>query len=95
MRKISVLVLCALVLSLIAPVHVVTAAVLHNDNTVILTLDVCGNSGPSLSAGQDIPAMYECPCKLVPSEFAGFHSILKPFFSLLLIPSQAERPPKV
>jgi len=95
MRKISVLVLCALIISLATPVFGVTSDVSSGGATMILTLDVCGSSGSFLSTIDDMPSICECPCKIVPLEFAGFHSILKPFFSLLLIPSQEELPPKV
>jgi len=94
MRKMGVLVLSALIISLVAPVYAVTAAVSQNDSAVIFTLDVCSSSGSSLAANQDIPALYECPCKIVPMEFTGFQHISRPVFSLLLIPSQEERPPK-
>jgi len=95
MRRTGVLVLCALIISLAAPVHAMTAVVSSDETAMILTLDVCGSSGPPLSAHQDIPSLYECPCKIAPSEFAGFRYISKPVFSPLLIPSQEELPPKV
>jgi len=95
MKKISVLVLCVLIVSLATPVFAITSAVSSGGTTMILTLDVCGSSGSSLSTNYDMPSICECPCEIVPLEFAGFHSILKPFFSLLLIPSQEELPPKV
>ena len=94
MRKMSVLVLCALIIPLLAPVHVSTASS-QSDKTVIFTLDVCGSPGSSLSAHQDMPSLYECPCKINPSGFIGFQNISKSVFSFLLIPSQKERPPKV
>jgi hypothetical protein len=62
---------------------------------MILTLDVCGSSGSSMSANQDIPSIYERHCKIMPLEFAGFHTAAKPVFPFLLIPSQEELPPKV
>ena len=95
MRKISVLVLFALIISLATPVFAITSAVSSGGTTIILTLDVCNSSGSSVSTNHDMPSICECTCKIVPLEFAGFHRILKPFFSPLLIPSQEERPPKV
>ena len=95
MRKTSVLLLCTLIICLMAPMHAVTAVASQNDTTVIFTLDVCGSAGSSISANQDIPSIYECPCKIMPLEFTGFLNISKPLFSPLLIPSQEELPPKV
>ena len=95
MRKISVLILVALIVSLATPVFAITSAVSTGGTAMILTLDVCSSSGLSLSAGNDMPSIYECPCKIVPMEFAGFQNILQPPFLLLLMPSQEELPPKV
>ena len=89
------MVLFAIIISLATPLFAITSAVSSEGTIVVLTLDVCGSSGHTSSTNHDMPSVCECPCKIVPLEFAGFHSILKPFFSLLLIPSQEELPPKV
>ena len=95
MRKISVVILCCLIVSLATPLFAVTHTVSSDGNTMILTLDVCNSSGHPMSHGNEMPSIYECPCKIVPLEFAGFQSILEPSFLVLLISSQEERPPKV
>jgi len=94
-RKISILILCAIIISLATPVFALTSAESSGSTTLILTLDICNSSDHSLSTGNEMPSICECPCNIVPLKIAGFHIILKPFFSPLLIPSQEERPPKV
>jgi hypothetical protein len=95
MKKISVMILCALIISLIAPLQTVTLAESQSGDTVILTLDVCSPSGSSLSANNDLLSIYECPCKIIPLALLGLQHIAKPAFSFLLIPTQLDRPPKI
>jgi hypothetical protein len=95
MRKISVMVLFAIIISLATPLFAITSAVSSEGTIVVLTLDVCGSSGHTSSTNHDMPSVCECPCKIVPLTFISFLTISKPLFSPLLIPSQEERPPKV
>jgi hypothetical protein len=95
MRKISLLILFVLIISLVTPLYAMTPAMPTDDTPAFLTLDVCGASGPLHSAKHDTPSIYECPGEIASLEFAGFHSAAKPVFSFLLIPSQEERPPKI
>ena len=84
MRKISMLILCVLIISLATPVFAITSTIASDGTTMILTLD-----------DNDMPSICECSCKIVPMEVAGSYSILQPLFSPLLIPSHEELPPKV
>jgi len=95
MRKKGALILFFLIISLATPLLNVMPVESDDDHAVILGLDVCDASESSISANQDMPSLYECSCKIVPLEFAGFHTAANPVFSFLLIPSQEELPPKV
>jgi len=63
--------------------------------TSISVLNVCNVSGTGVLSSTDMPFVYECPCRLVPSSFAGSHDIPNPVFNRFLVAFQKERPPKV
>jgi len=95
-RKIILFILCILIISLAAPLHAVASAAPPGDSTVILTLDIYGSSGSTLSAeSDDMPSIYECSWKMIPLAFAGFHRTSRPAYASIFIPFQEERPPKI
>jgi hypothetical protein len=93
MKTISVIILIALSLSVIPQTVVVHPYT--GTETSISVLDVCNDSGTGVLSSPDMPFVYECPCKLVSSSFAGTHDIANPVFNLFLVAFQKERPPKV
>ena len=92
-RKFAFLILFTLIISLAAPGSLVPAAS-QAETAVIFTLDVCGSNGPFQSPGHEMPSLYECPCRLVPVAFSGFHRLSSPTSVLFLIPSPKEHPPQ-
>jgi hypothetical protein len=93
MRLISVIILIALSLSVMPQTVVVHPHA--GTETSISVLNVCNGSGTGVLSSTDMPFVYECPCKLVPSSFAGFHDIANPVFNRFLVAFQKEHPPKV
>lgn len=93
MKTISVIILIALSLSTIPQTVVVHPYV--GTEPSISVLNVCNNYGTGVLSSLDMPFINGCPCKLVPSGFAGFHDIANPVFNLFLVAFQKERPPKV
>lgn len=92
MKSISVIILLAVSLSVMPQTVVVHPYA--GAEASILVLNVCNGSGADILSSTDMPFVYECPCKLVPSGFAGFHNIANPVFNRFLVAFQKERPPK-
>lgn len=94
MKTAAFLILAMLVLSMTSPLslHVPFSS---DHNSRILTLDICDASGSALSVNGGMPVIPECPCKLCPLEFNGFHWIADTLFTPFFIPFQQDRPPRV
>ncbi len=93
MKTISVIILLALSLSVIPQVVVIHPYA--GTETSLSVLNVCNGSGTGVLSSTEMPFVYECPCKLVPLSFAGFHDISDTVFNRFLVAFQKERPPKV
>lgn len=91
----SILVLFALIVSVILPLHPVVSHASDKGKAMLLTLDVCDKVGQSLSSNADMVSIHECQSKFIPLEFYGFQRISNPAFSSSLISFQKERPPRV
>jgi hypothetical protein len=88
----SILILITLSLSIFSPLSVSITP--SNNQSYILTLDVCHASGSAVSVSADIPALQESPHKLCPLGLCGYTRIIDPSCKLSLIASDLERPPK-
>jgi len=93
MKTISVIILLALSLSVTPQAIVINPYA--GAEASLLTLNVCDNSGSGVLSNPDMPFVYECPCKLVPSGFIGFNDIPNPTFNPFLAALPKEHPPKV
>jgi hypothetical protein len=94
MKTGSILVLFALVISVMIPNITITYAATDNQ-TMILTLDVCSPSGSAAASNADMPSLHECMCSLAPLTSTSFHIALNPVFNSFLIAFQKEYPPEV
>ena len=84
----------AICISVVSPFEPRTGHFHGQEKKVLCKLDVCGLSGHSLLSGREMPSICECPCKVVPLEFAVSYSASQPQGKLLLIPARKERPPQ-
>jgi hypothetical protein len=94
MKTGSILVLFALVISVIIPnITIVGAAA--GDRPVILTLDVCSQSGSATTSNADAPSIHECICSPAPLPLLSSYTELNPLFNPFVTAFQEERPPRV
>lgn len=93
MRLSSVILLAVLCFSLMSPLAIHLASAGQEEQLV--TLDVCHTADASLSVNADSPVLYECLCKLLTLEFAGFYEPGSVVFTAYLSSRQEERPPRI
>ncbi len=91
MRLTSLILAIAIGLSVLAPAGVVY---LHAGSVTVSigTLDVCHHS--SYGVNPDTPYIYECACRLFPSQSAGIRDIFEAPCRPVLVSYQDERPPE-
>ena len=94
MKTGSILVLFALVISVITPnITVVDAA--SNNQPIILTLDVCSQTGSVTASNADMPSLHECMCSPAPLPLISSYTELNLLFNPFITAFQEERPPRV
>ncbi len=93
MKLKATIILISLVMSILSPLSFGGYS-LDNQTPVIITLDVCRTTTPSLSVNAELPVIYESTCRLVHSEFAGFYDGSNPTFNPFLIAFQKDHPPR-
>lgn len=94
MKIAGVLLLFAVSLSIMPPLHSVGSPSPEGDKALIFTLDVCSKSGQAVSSNTDMPSISETPGICSSPAFAGFHKVCNPSFIPSLISSKKGRPPR-
>jgi len=95
MKNYCILVLAAIFISIITPLHFTVQDHSCSNNTFLISLDVCDASTPFLSSTSNAPSMYESLCNLCILDFAGTYEDDYKAFNTFLFVYQKERPPKV
>lgn len=95
LRLSGILVLTVLCLSLVSPLTVHLVRLPADTGAHLVTLNVCNVSDASLSVNADSPSLYECSCKHMPLQFAGYHELPDAAFVPFIFSLRHERPPRV
>jgi len=88
------LILLALVISAMIPNIAITYAATDNE-TMIVTLDVCSPLSSAATANADMPSLHECMCSLTPLASTSSYTTANPIFNPFIIAFQEDRPPRV
>lgn len=92
MRLMSIIVLTAMSLMVLAPAASVTPYAGHAAVS-IQTLDVCHGSASGINI--ELPcSIHECPCSQSPLKFSGIRKTMDATFTPLFLSFQDERPPQ-
>lgn len=94
MKTKSILVLFAFVVSVMIP-NITVVYSTAGDQPIILTLDVCSQSGSASVSNADMPSLHECMCSLAPLPLISFYIEFNRLFNPFLTSFQEERPPRV
>lgn len=94
MRLGSIIVVCAVLLSIMYPVHINISTSETGKLTVITTLDVCHSDTAKSTLNSDIPAISETPFFLCDPFFQEIDRVLIPPAKGIQITSQTDYPPR-
>jgi hypothetical protein len=94
MRLVSVICLFMLVAAIAMPTH---AGILFrpcDDETVLVTLDVCHSGPPAVSDSSEMPSLCGCPSEPVAPGFCCFAERMTDDFSPPMVIYEKDRPPR-
>lgn len=94
MKKVSVILLILLSVSIISPFTVSADRYNDSEKTVIVALDICNITDTPLTSGFEVPALHETSELILRPGAAGYIENLHQKLSSLLIPFQQEKPPR-
>jgi hypothetical protein len=94
MRRISILLLIVLAVTLVAPLSSFSLVIAGKDCSMLSTLDVCNSAAPALSSNGEMPCVHMTTNGIIPVVFVTFHEKIYPVFTELILTTRNEQPPQ-
>jgi hypothetical protein len=94
MRRITILLLIVLAVTVVAPLSFFSIIVSEKNGEVLSNLDVCNGATPALSAHGEMPCVTTSFCADAPLLSESANESLPKIFIELILSSRSEQPPR-